>query len=313
MKIVKPEMFKEAESARVNNIFLQILIFLAVFCVIAAAEAIFPFIAVFGDILNYIQENNVTTIDKEYFDYVNSLQYSDKFMIIMLFSTVFGTLISVVYCRFIEKRQLSSMGIRKDKALSSYFIGLAVGFVMLSGVVLVNLAFGAMNFDGLKSNINIKILLLYLLGFLIQGMSEEFIFRGFLMNSIGGKHSTAAAIVISAVMFALAHILNSGVTPLALINIMLFGAFMSLYMICFDNIWGASAIHSMWNFSQGNIFGISVSGTGYGETIFLTTANEGKSIVNGGDFGAEGGIATTIVLVVSFVVLLIYMKKKDRI
>jgi len=312
MKISRPEMFKEAESARVKNIFLQILIFYAVFFVIAFAESIIPMIMMFTDIFSYIQKNNVTVMNKEYIDYIASLQNTDKNMIAMLISTVFGTLLSIIYCKFIEKRPLSSMGVRKNKGIQNYLLGMLIGFIMLAGVVLINVVSGAMNFDGLKNNLNIGLLLLYLLGFIIQGMSEEFIFRGFLMNSIGGKHNMVSAVVISAIAFSLAHISNSGVTPLALINIFLFGAFMSMYMIFTDNIWGVSAIHSIWNFSQGNIFGISVSGTGSGETVFVTSSLDGKSLMNGGEFGIEGGIATTIILLISFAVLFAYMIRKNK-
>ncbi|HAP79680.1 MAG TPA: hypothetical protein DCQ78_05935 [Ruminococcus sp.] len=312
MKIKKPEMFTQAESSRVNNIFLQILFFILVFIVIMIAEAIVPSAMMIPKLMEYIMSDKFTGVNQEYMDFVMEVQADYKNMIATLFSTVFGTIFSVIYCRFIEKRPLSSMGITKSKAFPNYIKGMFIGLLMFSGVFIVNIIFGAVNFNGINTDLNIGIFIIYLLAWLVQGMSEEFIFRGFLMNSIGGKHGTLPAILISAGAFSLAHIFNSGATVLSLVNIFFFGAFMSLYMIHSENIWGVSAMHAIWNFSQGNLFGISVSGTGSGETLFLTSSAENKDLINGGTFGAEGGIATTVILAVSFAVLFLCIYKKDK-
>lgn len=313
MEIKKPEMFRQAESSRIQNIFLQILIFYAVFLVITIAESIAPSVMMMSKLIDYIMSDKFTGVNQEYMDFVMEVQAKPQNMLATLFSTVFGTILAIVYCRFIEKRPLSSMGMRKNKAVSDYLTGMLIGLGMFSGVVLINVISGAMSFKGINPDLNIGLLLIYLCAWLVQGMSEEFIFRGFLMNSIGGKHSMFSAVVISAIAFSIAHILNPGATVLALVNIFFFGAFMSLYMICFDNIWGVCAIHSLWNFSQGNLFGISVSGTGSGETLFLTESPESKAVLNGGTFGAEGGISTTIILIISFAILFAYMLKTKKI
>lgn len=312
MKIKRPEMFTQAESSRVNNIFLQILFFILVFIVIMIAEAIVPSAMMIPKLMEYIMSDKFTGVNQEYMDFVMKIQADYKNMIATLFSTVFGTIFSVIYCRFIEKRPLSSMGIIKNKAFPNYIKGMFIGLLMFSGVFIVNIIFGAVNFNGINTDLNIGIFIIYLLAWLVQGMSEEFIFRGFLMNSIGGKHGTMPAILISAGAFSLAHIFNSGATVLSLVNIFFFGTFMSLYMIYSGNIWGVSAIHSIWNFSQGNLFGISVSGTSSGETLFLTSSAENKDLINGGTFGAEGGIATTVILAVSFSVLFLCIYRKDK-
>lgn len=312
MNIPKPDMFKEAESARVKNIFLQIIIFYTVFLVITIAEAIVPSVMMIPELMDYIMSDEFTGVNQKYMDFVMEVQAKSPNMLATLFSTVFGTVIAVIYCRFIEKRSLGSMGMRKKKAVSSYLAGMLVGFVMFSGVVLLNVISGAVRIEGINPDLNVGLFLLYLLAWFFQGMSEEFIFRGFLMNSIGGKHNIISSVLISAGAFSLAHILNPGATPLGLFNIFLFGVFMSVYMICFDNIWGASAIHSLWNFSQGNLFGISVSGTGSGETLFITSSSESKALFHGGAFGAEGGISATVILFIAFIILFLYMFKAKK-
>ena len=81
-------------------------------------------------------------------------------------------------------------------------------------------------------------------------------------------------------------------------------------MIHFDNIWGVCGIHSVWNFTQGNLYGISVSGSGQSESIFRTSQNSSHAFLTGGEFGIEGSIATTIVLLTGTAIVLLMHKKR---
>jgi len=54
---------------------------------------------------------------------------------------------------------------------------------------------------------------------------------------------------------------------------------------------------------------VLVSGNDFGTTIFTSTINENLTILNGGDFGLEGGILTTIVMVAGIVIM---MQTKQR-
>ena len=59
-----------------------------------------------------------------------------------------------------------------------------------------------------------------------------------------------------------------------------------------------------------NIFGVLVSGNDFGTTIFKSEVNESMTLVNGGDFGLEGGILVTIVMVAGIIIMLM-TKQKD--
>ena len=87
--------------------------------------------------------------------------------------------------------------------------------------------------------------------------------------------------------------------------------FASFYMISTGDIWGVCGIHSMWNFMQGNFYGISVSGTGDTESVFRTTANTPHAWLSGGEFGIEGSIFTTLVLTAGIVITFLKIRKND--
>jgi len=153
----------------------------------------------------------------------------------------------------------------------------------------------------------------FLFGFIIQGASEEIIIRGYLMTSIGANYSIRTSVIISSVFFSFIHIGNSELALISIINFTLMGVFLALYIICFDNIWGACAIHGMWNFIQGSLYGVNVSGVNIPNSIFNAYSAEEKVYINGGDFGAEGGLAVTIVMLLFLMLLLLYMRKSERV
>lgn len=309
----KPKMFKEAEILRTpKNIIVQIIIFVVVFLIAAIGESLIALPKVNKEIMDYIKDNSIELGSKDYYNAVNHLQLSDVATIISLFATLFATLLIIFYCRCVECRPVTSIGMRKKGGLKSYFCGLLIGFVLMSLITGSGYLVGALNAEHITLNINYTIFFLYLGGFLFQGMSEEFIFRGYFMNTLGSFCNIYVAIGVSAVAFAAAHLLNPGMTPLAFINLALFGAFASLVMIVTDNIWVVSGIHSMWNFTQGNIYGISVSGTGSGECLIKSDMKEGMSLINGGEFGIEGGLLTTLILTAGIVLVFIYNKKKNK-
>ncbi len=300
----RPKMFDEASKSHASKKLLSILLtFIVVFAVLYLLESIIPSMLTTKPMLEEMKKNGYLE-NKDKFNFTESMKLATKVsavpkvMIPALLSTVIGTICAIFYCRCVEMRPVRSMGARKKGLIPHYLTGLFVGLFMMSAITLLSVAFGA-NSISVCSNVNYPLIALFLLGFLVQGMSEEFIFRGYLMNSIGGGgYHTAIAVGISSVIFGLAHALNPGFGPLAFFNLVLFGVFAAIYMILFDNIWGVCAIHSVWNFAQGNIFGISVSGMHKTESILKTTPLSDKAFLTGGNFGIEGSICTTIVLLV---------------
>lgn len=314
----KPEMFIEAECGRGKKLIIQILIFVAVFMVSSTLQSILPsiylIIEMVKDFAGYEGAMDEAAIE-EIMESLMAVQFQRPYLLITLFVTIFGILVPVIFCRFIEKRPLTSMGFKKKHAVRDYLIGLLIGFAMFSAVVLINVLTGSMAFEGLNPNLTgagIAFILLFFVGFVIQGASEEIIVRGYFMTSIGSKHNIWLAVIISSVAFGLLHIGNPGFGIIAFINIVLIGILFGLYIICFDNIWGACALHSVWNFVQGNFYGVPVSGLSMSDTVFVTSVNEDMKLINGGSFGAEGGLATTIVQLLCIGGLLLYMKKTGK-
>lgn len=240
----------------------------------------------------------------DYLSLISDFKTSELFPLLNLFLTSTLILVPVLYCTLLERRPFDSLGFTRSRILSRYAAGLLIGFVMLS------LALGVCILTGsaaiVKNSFHPFLILAFFFGYMIQGMSEEVFCRGFLLQTLSVRNSPWFAVVISSLLFAILHLFNSGITILAFCNLFLFGVFASVCMWKTGSIWEISAIHTAWNFAQGNLYGIRVSGMSPGPSVFQTVLTESRSLWNGGPFGLEGGLAVTAVLLISIMILLVF-------
>ncbi|MBP3885478.1 MAG: CPBP family intramembrane metalloprotease, partial [Olsenella sp.] len=142
--------------------------------------------------------------------------------------------------------------------------------------------------------------------YLFQAFGEEVMYRGSLMMAVARKNGPWIAIVASSFLFSLHHYSNGGYGPVAFVNLFLLAVLLGMVTFLTNRIWAAGAIHAAWNFFQGNVFGVNVSGaTPDPATALMFSTAKGNALVSGGDMGLEGSIASTVVLAVAIVVLVV--------
>ena len=190
------------------------------------------------------------------------------------------------------------MGFTRKKAIPQYLIGLAAGFIIFSAAVLIAVAAGAATIEVNHEPFSTIVYIGMIAGWVFQGMAEEVLCRGYFLVSLQRRLSVPASVIISSLAFAAIHLMNPGMTAYAFVNLTLFGIFASVVFFRTGNIWLIGAIHSIWNFVQGNFYGINVSGNVTNATILKTVFVPAKEFINGGDFGLEGGLAVSVVLIV---------------
>lgn len=229
----------------------------------------------------------------------------------MLIATLFTILMAFLVVKLIEKRSFRSMGFQKKGWLADYLKGFLFGAAAIALVGGIAVLLGAMRFENAAASAPWGWIALFLLGFLIQGMSEEVALRGFYMVTLKNRMPMTFAVVFSSVVFALLHLMNSGITPISVLNLILFAVFAGLYFFRTDNIWGIAAFHSAWNFVQGNVLGVLVSGNPIASTIFKLIPVEGKELISGGSFGLEGGLLMPA-LYIGLILLMIFLPQKPR-
>ncbi|MDE6517453.1 MAG: CPBP family intramembrane metalloprotease [Acetatifactor sp.] len=307
LELKKPKMVADAAGNQKGlHIALEILVFVAVFVVCSIAEMIvmtpMELVLLFtnSDYINAIAAGDIAGVQAA----ANALMQLDAMTIIMLFSNAGIILVTLLFCKLIQKRKVTTVGFQKPGMWMEYLCGMGAGLLIFSVAVLICVVTGSLKLQGLSPSFSIGIFVLFLLGYLVQGMAEEVLCRGYFLVSVSRRYPLAVGIIANAVLFAALHLLNNGITVLAFINLVLFGVFASVYFIKRGNIWGVGALHSIWNLAQGNIYGIRVSGMQTSCSVLSSEMVAGRELINGGDFGLEGGLAVTIVLVAGILILL---------
>ena len=235
-------------------------------------------------------------------------------MLIQLGATLVPILGVLLYCMLVERRTLVSLGFSGRGAPLEYGLGLLGGVGLFGGGVLLCVVTGTMRVDPTATAPSWGLLALFLVGFMIQGMSEEMLCRSYLMVSVARGWPLWAAATLNSLLFSLLHLGNSNVSVIALINIFLFGLFASLLTLRRGSIWMVGALHSAWNFAQGNLFGIPVSGIRGLPSPLVSTPSQGgwQTLINGGLFGLEGGLAATVILLAACAVTLLCPTKRSE-
>src|SRR4030095_4939741 len=110
------------------------------------------------------------------------------------------------------------------------------------------------------------------------------------------------AIVITSIFFGAVHIRNPDAGVISTVNTILAGVWFGVAYLKTRDLWFVWGLHLMWNWMQGAFFGIEVSGiTDLVSTPLLKEIDSGPVWLTGSTYGVEGGIVTTIAILVSIV------------
>ena len=271
-----------------------------------SSELVGPFSTAIGYLTEFFAPGNgVASIQEFFFHYI--LYYE-------LFSFVFILLLFIFWVKVIEKNSLSSLGFVKKNWLKYLGWGILLSLLQMGVIALVYQVCGIGTFELNELSLEPILFILGLFPFwLLQGGTEEVATRGWLLTRIAARTNLPLAIAISSSLFGILHLGNSGVTFISLLNIVLDGVLAGLLLIYTDSIWLVVAQHGTWNYVQGNLLGFQVSGTGADASIFSFTMGSGPDWLTGGEFGAEGSIITTLVLLVSVVMVYRLGERREKV
>lgn len=177
-------------------------------------------------------------------------------------------------------------------ALRNLGLGLAAGCLIFSAIVGLAALVGVYRITGAG---DASRLVLELVGTaIIPGFMEEMLFRGILFRWLEEFGGSWAALVLTSALFGLAHIMNPNATWFSSFaiaveaGVLLGGAYMLT-----RSLWFPMGLHAAWNFTQGEIFDVPVSGLG--EHGLVEAKLSGPSLLSGGQFGLEASLLALLV------------------
>ena len=248
------------------------------------------------------------------FQDINTISYKMfSNMYFQLGTFAFTALAIFFWVKVVEKRPIRTLGFFKGYIWFNLLKGWGFGTLLLLVSFLGTYLLGGVEFVKVDFSQRTVLYIVSLIPFwFIQGGTEELVTRGWLLQTVTNRLNLSWGIAISSSLFSMLHLGNQGVTALSLISIVLVGVLMALYMLKTDNIWGVAALHGAWNFAQGNLVGVSVSGQNAGGSLLHFQARSGvPDWLSGGAFGLEGNIVTCLVLLIGIIILRLQLKKEN--
>lgn len=143
---------------------------------------------------------------------------------------------------------------------------------------------------------------------------EEVVNRGIILPELESQLGSWVALAISSAFFASYHVvLTANPSPTAVGVILAAGILMGIAYLATRQLWLPMAFHAGWNFTQGAIFGIEVSGNDVGNVALLVGRTDGPVWLTGGSYGLEGSLVALTVLAASVVVAVWYLRQSGQI
>ena len=210
-------------------------------------------------------------------------------LIIAIFNMVGTFLVLWLFMKFVDKEPFVKLGFETKDRLKDVIYGIVIGFVIMaigfaSLIYLEEVFFLKLIFD--LKELGIAILL-----FFIVAVVEEALFRGYVLKNLMQSFNKYVALIVSAIIFSLAHGFNPNIDLFSLLSLFGAGILLGLSYIYTKNLWFPIALHLSWNLFQ-SLFGFNVSGLDTYSLVEFTIPE--NNILNGGAFGFEGSYLAII-------------------
>jgi len=209
-----------------------------------------------------------------------------------------GTILATYIIMRREHRTLSSIFITPVR--SGLVKGFGIGALFMVVFMILTSLFGIIRFEwaGFTQQFYFDLFFYFMVA-----ISEEIVSRGHILSILKEKFNNFNSLLFSSVFFGLMHLANDHVTFIGIATISTSGFLMGYVTLKTGSISMAVGLHWAWNFFQGAILGLAVSGNnelGIFNPQFLSTP-----LLTGGNFGAEGSF---IMLIINIIVIILFYR-----
>ena len=262
---------------------------------------IFPYVIIVGifQIIGYIMAG---------ISFEEELQPTTTQSFILTIATLLATLtVLYVFMRFVEKRKFKELGLKiKDRGFD-LLAGVIIGLIVMATGFFLLIVLNEINVQNF--NLDLEEVLLSIGVFMAVSISEELLCRGYIQRNLMYSFNNYIALIISSLLFALAHSFNPNLSWIALAGLFGAGILLGLSYIYTKNLWFPISLHFSWNLFQA-YFGFNVSGQEFYSIVEFNIAEE--NILNGGKFGFEASIFSLILQIALILLIFRYYQKRKN-
>lgn len=207
---------------------------------------------------------------------------------------------SLVMAR-IEKRRLSDYGLSLRRGAGKHFsCGLFWGLCLFTAVIGLIATFHGFSLGGfaLHRLDLLKYAGLWAIGFLLVGLVEEFLYRGYVQFTLAQAIGFWPSAVVWSLVFAGVHLRNPGENPVGALEVFLFAIFACLTLRRTGSLWFAIGFHAAGDYAETFLFSVRDSGYAASGTL-LNSSFHGPVWLTGGKVGPEASVFSMLVLCVA--------------
>jgi membrane protease YdiL (CAAX protease family) len=232
---------------------------------------------------------------------------------------VLALVVVVVFLRHIDKRRISSLGFGLHRGwLTNVSIGVFLGAGLIGMIFVIELIFGWIDVKGFAWESRpdfANALAGAIVAMLFVAVSEETIFRGYILQNLEECFGMPTAVIVSSILFGAFHLFNPTATVWANyvipFTLTLAGVMLAAAYLVRRSLWLPIALHFSWNICLYDIFGLA--GAPADSATFLITDVKGPAFWIGlphTAFGPEVGILSVIAALLGIVLLRLLWRYK---
>lgn len=203
----------------------------------------------------------------------------------------------------LERRRIDSYGLPLNQAFTGLFWnGALLGGLTIVFVGLAMLVTGGMRLQGvaLRGAEMITAPVLWLIAMLLVGLTEEYVFRGYALQSLWRGAGFWAAALITTALFAGAHLSKPHENTIDIAMIFVLGVLLCLSVRVTGSLWWAVGWHAAFDFGQFFIIGTRNGGQVPVGRLFDATF-PGSAWITGGELGTEASYFMIPAAAVTFI------------
>lgn len=215
--------------------------------------------------------------------------------------------------RFIDRRGMGGLGLRRGRALRDLAFGFGLTGAMMGLIFVLGLALGWTRLDGFgwqymgAAELYVGVLT-WLVVFVMVGWYEELLARGYWLVNLREGLGLPLAVIITSGIFALLHGANPNASWMSAAGLFAAGLWFSYAAVRARSLWLPIGAHIGWNVFEGVIFGFPVSGLETARLIQQTAT--GPELWTGGTFGPEAGLLLLPALALGTLGVWAYSRKR---
>lgn len=209
-----------------------------------------------------------------------------------------AALLPALFLAKLEGRRFGSYGLPIRGAFGKHFwVGAVWGLAAITLLLVVMRGFGVFHFGqlALHGSRLLKFAAFWGAVFLVVGLYEDFLFRGYSLFTLAEATRFWPAAILLSFAFGFIHLGNNGESWVGALGAACIGLFFCLTLRRTGTLWFAVGMHASWDWGESFLYSVPDSGQ-VAPGHLLSSSLHGSRWLTGGSVGPEGSVFVFVLI-----------------